>query len=168
MPRCATTTGEARPMKRIRSLTALAALGLAGSTLGMVAAPAAQGSTSSAAAASSSAHHNAPAITGDVDYFSGLNYGDLCNATNALKHSYTTCANTDLSLFDGVSGYRVRFYYSANEQGAWICLDYGQAVTNAPLVFDQGTTLAGYHQTIWDNVHSEELVSGAAGCFPDE
>jgi hypothetical protein len=154
--------GDDHPMKRIRVLAAVAALGLAGT----VAAPAAHGATSPAA--SSSAHPSGLAISGAVYYYSGINYGNLCDTTNLLKHTYGPCANTDLSLFNDVPGYRVRFFYGANEQGAWICLDYGQAVTNAPLVFDQGAGRAGYRQTIWDNVHSEELVPGAAGCNPDE
>lgn len=152
-------------MKKIRLLTAVTALSLV-SIPGTVAASTAQGAPSSAV---SIADLDMPSISGAVYYYSGPNYTDLCDTTNLLTHTYGPCANTDLSLFNDVPGYRVRFYFSANKQGAWICLDYGEAVTDdAPLVFDQGPNRAGYNKTIWDNVHSEELLAGGAGCAPNE
>jgi hypothetical protein len=147
-------------------------------TLTVSAASAIGAGTAAAAAgtpAASKAFAAGSRISGDVYLYSNSSFGAVCNATNAIKHTYTTCANKDKSLYNAVSGYRVRFYYGANETGAWICFDDGDSGSStgfggaaSHLKFDQGRGRAGFGKSIWDHVRSEELVKGAIGCRPDE
>lgn len=73
--------------------------------------------------------------------------------------------NEDASLeAEGGGGisYSVRFYYSPNYSGAWICVDSGTYLANAAnYKFNNGGGLAGYGQNIYHNIASVSVGGGS-------
>jgi hypothetical protein len=101
-----------------------------------------------------------------------------CDQTAAnVKHTYTTCANQDESLYNNMSSGKARLFFAADQGGAWICIDHGQFIDNlntgssrnggGPYEFDQGSGKAGFDQDVWRNAHSVQTLSSGS-CNPDE
>lgn len=73
--------------------------------------------------------------------------------------------NEDASLEAEAGGgvpYLVRFYYSPNYSGAWICVDGGTYLAKAAnYTFNNGGGLAGYGQNIYHNIASVSVSGGS-------
>jgi hypothetical protein len=73
--------------------------------------------------------------------------------------------NVDGSLGVEAGGgvpYLVRFFYSPNYAGAWVCLDAGTYLANtANYQFNNGGGLAGYGQNIYHNIASVQVSGGS-------
>jgi hypothetical protein len=125
----------------------------------------------------SAAHAAGPQITGGCksyssycDYaFTNPNFstnGNVCFIIDANLANWddnpqvNSCRNVD-EAFDNNTPDVVRLYYSPNYSGAWVCIPAHTGIENlSGKPFNNGSGLAGYGQSIFNNVASSTISTG--------
>lgn len=116
------------------------------------------GNPSQAKAGANGAFDNCP--SGVWCVFSGESGTDSCqNGSDSFPNLFQ-CDDLDQSLANHYSKI-IRLYWYPSYQGSWICLPVGASVNDAwDIVFNNGSTDAGYGQTVADDVTSVQVGSG--------